>query len=119
MNLRGAPLIRVEKRPDETTLSRIVRAVEEAGEAKSTAERIVERWQRPYVIGVFAAAALAGAIPYFFFRSDAEAFYRGLVLLVAASPCAVVIATPPPLSAITPPPASCSRAACISSASPA
>ena len=102
VNLRGAPLVRVEKRPEETTLSRIVRAVQEAGKAKSTAERIVDRWQRPYVIGVFSAAALAGFVPWLLGASSVEAVYRGLVLLVAASPCAVVIATPAAmLSAIT------------------
>jgi Zn2+/Cd2+-exporting ATPase len=102
MNLRGAPLVRVEKRPEETTLARIVRAVQEAGKAKSSAERLVDRWQRPYVIGVFAAAALAGAVPWFLGASVTESVYRGLVLLVAASPCAVVIATPAAmLSAIT------------------
>lgn len=102
VNLRGAPLVRVEKRPEETTLSRIVRAVQEAGKAKSTAERIVDRWQRPYVLAVFAAAALAGVIPWALGAPGMEAFYRGLVLLVAASPCAVVIATPAAmLSAIT------------------
>jgi Cd2+/Zn2+-exporting ATPase len=102
VNLRGAPLVRVEKRPEETTLSRIVRAVQEAGKAKSSAERLVDRWQKPYVIGVFSAAALAGAVPWFLGVPVAESVYRGLVLLVAASPCAVVIATPAAmLSAIT------------------
>ncbi len=103
VNLRGAPLIRVEKRPEETTLSRIVRAVQEASLSKSTAERFVDRWQRPYVLSVFAAAALAGLIPFALFGINfSEAFYKGLVLLVAASPCAVVIATPAAmLSAIT------------------
>jgi Cd2+/Zn2+-exporting ATPase len=103
VNLRGAPLIRVEKRPEETTLSRIVRTVQEASLSKSTAERFVDRWQRPYVISVFAAATLAGLIPFALFGINfSEAFYKGLVLLVAASPCAVVIATPAAmLSAIT------------------
>jgi Cd2+/Zn2+-exporting ATPase len=102
VNLRGAPLVRVEKRPEETTLSRIVLAVQEAGKAKSSTERFVERWQRPYVIGVFTAAALGAAVPWLLGVPVMEAVYRGLVLLVAASPCAVVIATPAAmLSAIT------------------
>ncbi|MGE5175270.1 MAG: heavy metal translocating P-type ATPase [Hyphomicrobiales bacterium] len=103
LNLRGAPVIRVEKRPEETTLSRIVQAVQEAHKAKTTTERFVDRWQRPYVISVFCAAGLATAIPYVELHIPfVEAFYRGLVLLVAASPCAVVIATPAAmLSAVT------------------
>jgi len=103
VNLRGAPLIRVLKRPEETTLSRIVQSVREASRTKSTTERFVDRWQRPYVISVFAGAALAGTLPYVTLGIPfGEALYRALVLLVAASPCAVVIATPAAmLSAIT------------------
>jgi len=103
VNLHGAPLARVTKTSDETTLSKIVRMVQEAGRMKSTTERFVERWQRPYVIGVFGAAAVAAIIPLVFLGAGWDAaWYRGLVLLVAASPCAVVVATPAALlSAIT------------------
>jgi len=103
LNLSGAPVILVEKGPEETTISRIVRTVQEARRAKSTAERFIERWQRPYVLAVFSGAALAALIPLLAQGADWKtACYRGLVLLVAASPCAVVIATPAAmLSAIT------------------
>ena len=103
MNLHGAPLVRVEKTTEETALSKIVRMVQEAGRAKSTPERFVERWQRFYVIAVFAGAALAALLPLLVLHAHwSEAWYRGLVLLVAASPCAVVIASPAAmLSAIT------------------
>ncbi|HEX7076821.1 MAG TPA: heavy metal translocating P-type ATPase [Candidatus Eisenbacteria bacterium] len=103
VNQRGAPVIRVEKRPEETAISRIVQAVHEAQKTKTTTERFVDRWQRPYVLSVFGAAALAAAIPYFALGLPVlDAVYRGLVLLVAASPCAVVIATPAAmLSAVT------------------
>ncbi len=103
VNLRGAPLVRVEKGPEETTLSRIVRSVEEARKTKSSTERFVDRWQKPYVIAVFGGAGLAAAIPFVVLGLPfEESFYRGLVLLVGASPCAVVIATPAAmLSAIT------------------
>jgi len=103
LNLSGAPVILVEKGPEETTLSRIVRTVQEARRAKSTAERFIDRWQRPYVLSVFSGAALAALIPLLAQGTDWKtACYRGLVLLVAASPCAVVIATPAAmLSAIT------------------
>jgi len=103
VNLVGAPLIRTERRADQTALSRIVQAVQEARRAKSVTERFVDRWQKPYVISVFAGAAIAAAIPLLFLGEPfAAACYTGLVLLVAASPCAVVIATPAAmLSAIT------------------
>ncbi|HET9952102.1 MAG TPA: HAD-IC family P-type ATPase [Candidatus Eisenbacteria bacterium] len=103
VNLHGAPLVRVEKTTEETALSKIVRMVQEAGRAKSTPERFVERWQRFYVIAVFAGAAIAALLPLLLLHAHwTEAWYRGLVLLVAASPCAVVIASPAAmLSAIT------------------
>ena len=103
VNVHGAPLVRVEKMPSETTISKIVQMVQEAGRAKSTTERFVERWQRSYVIAVFAGAALAALIPLLLLHAAwDQAWYRGLVLLVAASPCAVVIASPAAmLSAIT------------------
>lgn len=103
LNLTGAPIVRVTKTPEETTLSRIVRSVQEARREKSTTERFVDRWQRTYVIGVFAGSALATLVPILFLsHSFRDAFYHGMVLLVAASPCAVVIATPAAmLSAIT------------------
>ncbi len=95
VNLTGAPIVRVTKTPDETTLSRIVRAVQEARREKSTTERVVERWQKSYVLSVFAGSAVATAIPMLFLHHNfPDAFYHGMVLLVAASPCAVVIATP-------------------------
>ena len=102
VNLRGAPTVLVEKEQEETTLARIVRTVQEARKAKSTTERFVDRWQRPYVLSVFAGAILAAVIPLVMGDAFQDAFYKGLVLLVAASPCAVVIATPAAmLSAIT------------------
>jgi Cd2+/Zn2+-exporting ATPase len=103
VNLTGAPIVRVTKMPEETTLSRIVRSVQEARRDKSTTERVVDRWQKSYVLSVFAGSALATAFMMVFFQhSFLEAFYHGMILLVAASPCAVVIATPAAmLSAIT------------------
>ena len=103
VNLRGAPLVRVEREYGESTLARIIETVQQARRAKSTTEQFVERWQKPYVLSVFTGAGLAAVIPLLFQGEEFTAsFYKGLVLLVAASPCAVVIATPAAmLSAIT------------------
>ncbi|HEX5032043.1 MAG TPA: HAD-IC family P-type ATPase, partial [Candidatus Eisenbacteria bacterium] len=102
MNLRGAPIVRVDKAAEETTLARIIHLVGEARKAKSTAETFVERWELPYVVSVFLGAGLAAGLSLAQGVDAWTASYRGLVLLVAASPCAVVIATPAAiLSAIT------------------
>jgi len=102
MNLRGSPIVRVDKAAEETTLARIIHLVGEARKAKSTAETFVERWELPYVVSVFLGAGLTAGLSLAQGVDAWTACYRGLVLLVAASPCAVVIATPAAiLSAIT------------------
>ena len=102
MNLRGSPIVRVDKAAEETTLARIIHTVQEARKAKSSTEAFVERWELPYVVAVFAGAGLAAGISLAQGAGAWTACYKGLVLLVAASPCAVVIATPAAiLSAIT------------------
>ena len=102
MNLRGSPIVRVDKAAEETTLARIINLVGEARKAKSTTEVFVERWELPYVVSVFLGAGLAAGLSLAQGADAWTACYRGLVLLVAASPCAVVIATPAAvLSAIT------------------
>ncbi len=103
VNLRGAPIVRVARTAEETTLSRIVRSVQEARKEKSTTERFVDRWQRPYVLFVFCGSLLTAVIHHLILHAPfIHSAYHGMVFLVAASPCAVVIATPAAmLSAIT------------------
>jgi len=79
----------------DTTLERIVHMVQDAQAQKTPTQRFVESWQRPYVIGVLLAAVFVffGART---FHTDNwhDAFYHAMVLLVAASPCAVVVGAP-------------------------
>ncbi len=95
INGQGSVLVRMTKAVADTTIERIVHMVQEAQAEKTPTQRFVESWQRPYVIGVFAAAALV----FLFTRlihatSFYDAFYHAMVLLVAASPCAVVVSAP-------------------------
>lgn len=95
LNHRGTLLVKVTRTSNETMLAKIVRMVSEARDEKTGAERHVERWQKPYVIGVLFGAALCTAIPFFFMaHAFRDAFYHGMTFLVAASPCAVVISAP-------------------------
>lgn len=92
INGAGSVLIRMTKGVADTTLARIVNMVQEAQAQKTPVQRFVESWQRPYVIGVFSASALMfiGALVF----QHKDAFYHAMVLLVAASPCAVVVSSP-------------------------
>lgn len=93
----------VNKLSSETVFSNIIRMVEEAQNRPSKISKFIDRIESKYVIAVLVAVPIFIFILYalqdFTFR---EAFYRGMVLLTVASPCALVAsATPATLSAIS------------------
>jgi Cd2+/Zn2+-exporting ATPase len=95
VNGQGSVLVRMTKAVADTTLERIVHMVQEAQAQKTPTQRFVESWQRPYVLGVLIAALsvlLAARLVHTV--SWYDAFYHAMVLLVAASPCAVVVSAP-------------------------
>lgn len=94
INGSGAIQARVTSFAADSTLSRIVRLVEEAQAQKSRAERFTDAFEGPYAIGILAVSALVAIIPMFFGVDPSSAFYRAMTLLVVASPCALVISTP-------------------------
>ncbi|MES2791755.1 MAG: heavy metal translocating P-type ATPase [Planctomycetota bacterium] len=95
INGQGSVLVRMTKAVADTTLERIVQMVQEAQAQKTPTQQLVEAWERPYVIGVLISAALVflGARTVFAQPWD-QAFYHSMVILVAASPCAVVVGSP-------------------------
>ncbi len=86
--------IRVTRLARESTLSRMVKLVAEAGAQRSPTQRFTERFERIFVPVVLVGAALLIAIPPLLGFPFAESFYRAMAVLVAASPCALAIATP-------------------------
>lgn len=95
MNGRGSVLVRMTRAASDTALERIVRMVQEAQAKKDPTQRFVETWQQPYVLAVLFGAAATFAGAWLFHTKDVEdAFYHAMVLLVVASPCAVVIGAP-------------------------
>ena len=95
MNGQGTVLVQMTKAIADTTLERIVHMVHEAQAQKTPTQRFVESWQQPYVIGVFVSAFLVFvAAMLIHLASWYDAFYHAMVLLVAASPCAVVVSSP-------------------------
>ncbi len=95
INLDGAIHIVTTKPADDTTLARIIRLVGDAQSKRSPSEQWVERFARYYTPVVMAGAAIVATIPPLLLDGGwSEWFYRGLVLLVIACPCALVISTP-------------------------
>ena len=94
VNLSGVLRVRTTKAFGESTVSKIIRLVESAGEHKSQSETFITRFARIYTpIVVFLALALA-IIPTLFDGSFATWLYRALMFLVVSCPCALVISVP-------------------------
>jgi Zn2+/Cd2+-exporting ATPase len=95
VNAHGYLRIRVDRPSTESTLSKIIRIVEDARAEQSRAQRFTDRFEGPYAIGVIVASALFVIIPVLALGRDFDdMFYRAMTLLVVASPCALIISTP-------------------------
>jgi len=95
INGDGALEVESTKAAEDTTLARITRMVEEAHSRRARDEQWVERFARVYTPAVIALAIAIFAVPPALFDAAwGDWFYRALVLLVIACPCALVISTP-------------------------
>ncbi|CRN05390.1 putative cadmium-transporting ATPase [Pseudomonas sp. URMO17WK12:I11] len=95
VNESGSVEYRVTAKASDTTLARIIHAVEEAQNSRAPTQRFVDRFARIYTPAVFFfAVAIAVVPPLFMAGVWTEWIYRALVLLVVACPCALVISTP-------------------------
>ena len=85
--------VRATAKSSDSTLARIVRAVEDAQERKGRSQRIADRIAAPLVPGILVVATLIAGLGSLF--GDPSLWIeRALVVLVAASPCAFAIAVP-------------------------
>ena len=103
VNLSGVLRVRTTKAFGESTVSKIISLVENAGERKSQSETFITRFARIYTpIVVFAALALAIIPPLLIaITQDLSPItlfptwlYRALMFLVVSCPCALVISVP-------------------------
>lgn len=95
INQAGALEFHVTAAAGQSTLARIIKAVEEAQGARAPTQRFVDRFSRIYTPVVFAIALAVAVIPPLFMAGAwFDWVYRALVLLVVACPCALVISTP-------------------------
>ena len=80
---------------NNSTLARIIHAVEEAQGARAPTQRFVDQFARIYTPVVFAIALAIAVLPPLLMGGVwFDWIYKALVLLVIACPCALVISTP-------------------------
>ncbi len=95
LNKQGALDVRATQAAGHTTLSRIIQLVEEAQDAKAPTERFLDKFEQIYAAFILGSIALIIIIPPLLFGADFEPnFYRAMVLMTVASPCALVISVP-------------------------
>jgi len=94
LNEHGVLEVRVAKLTEDTALAKIIHQVEEAQTRRAPAQAFIDRFARIYTPAVLAVAVLLAVIPPLFTHNWMEWFYRALMLVVVACPCALVISTP-------------------------
>jgi len=95
VNQAGELTFRVTAQAQDTTLARIIHAVEQAQGSRAPTQRFVDRFASIYTPAVFMIAlAVAVLGPWAAGWTVLQAIYKALVLLVIACPCALVISTP-------------------------
>lgn len=103
LNLTQTLLIKVTKTQHDSVLGKIITLVQEAGQSLTRTGSFLKKWEPVYVTIVLALFPVVLAIGILFLNWDfLTAFYRGMVYLIAVSPCALAVsATPVTVAAIS------------------
>jgi cation-transporting P-type ATPase G len=93
INGTGVLEVEVTTTAEDNSLARIVRIVEAEQARKGASQRLADRVARPLVPGIMVAAVVIAGLGSLF-GDPANWIERALVVLVAASPCALAISVP-------------------------
>jgi len=96
INISGLLTIRVNKSYGESTVSKILDLIENAGSRKAKTENFITKFARYYTPAVVLIAIALGTIPPLVLSGAtfSDWLYRGLLFLVISCPCALVISIP-------------------------
>lgn len=100
INLNGLLKVKTTKEFGESTVTKVLKLIEEASERKSKSENFITKFARIYTpVVVYLALALAFLPGIFsFFMGESPNFsswiYRALIFLIISCPCALVISVP-------------------------
>jgi Cd2+/Zn2+-exporting ATPase len=103
INLESTIIVETIKDPKDSVVQKIVDFVKNAQEKKTKSENFVDLFEKYYVYIVILMSILFMFVPPMFgWLSQSDAFYRGIIVLVVGSPCALVASiTPVYLSALS------------------
>ncbi len=95
LNKNGYLEVKVDRTFDQSTFSKIIHLVLEAQTKKAPKQAFIDRFAQYYTPIVIILAVIIATIPPLIINQPFEVwFYRALVILVIACPCALVISTP-------------------------
>ena len=94
LNVDGALEVRATATFKDNSLMKMIHMVEEAQEQKGKTQAFIEKFGRKYTPAIFFVSLILIVVPPFFGIPFNELAIRGVVLLVAAAPCALVMSTP-------------------------
>ncbi|MDQ0160334.1 heavy metal translocating P-type ATPase [Alkalibacillus salilacus] len=97
MNGTGSVVVEMTKPNKDSLFQKMIRLVEEAKENRPPTQQLIEKIEGPYVVTVLVVVGLMLLSPFVFGFNFEDVFYRAMVLLVVASPCAVVASIMPSL----------------------
>jgi Zn2+/Cd2+-exporting ATPase len=94
VNLSSVLEMTVTRPVADSTVARMIRLVTEAQAARAPSEQFSDWFGQRYTVAVLAGSVLAFGVMLALGLAMQDALYKAAVLLVAASPCAVVISVP-------------------------
>lgn len=95
INERGSFEFKVTAEVNETLISKIIKVVQQAQSERAPTQRFVDQFAKYYTPIMVLLAILVATLPTLLFGASFYPwFYKALVLLVIACPCALVISTP-------------------------
>ena len=103
INIESSIIVETTKDPSQSVVQKIIDFVAKAQQDKTQSQSAIDRIEKTYVYVVILIAILFMLVPPLFnWLSWSDAFYRGIIVLVVGSPCALVASiTPAMLSALS------------------